>query len=667
MKRFFLLSLLALAPAAFLSASTVSDLAARYPITFNYEGTPFVPNEWSPEERTSDDLQPQIIYTSPDGRLRLTVTYRQYEGYPVTEVRPVLECTSSEPTGIVDDFTSLRLSRDCNAHGVKVRRITGSASQLTDFSHQDVMLLRRHECDGLHMSSNQGRSAAWLPYIGIDFDALHGMEIAIGWTGTWRADMHYDSQFLFSTSMLGPMHFRMEPGEQFQMPYVVVYEREQKTLEQGLAEFRRFVIQHKSPRNAHGELFKPILPFSVSGGNKTDDNMLKILNYIVDRFQIPFDVLWVDAGWYGGPEEVPQDGNCGPYWYRWAGLWRPNTVIHPDGNLKKISDAAHAHDMRFLMWFEPERATVNAPITHEHPEYFHRTKKNPHDEYYLLDLGNPEARAWITDEVSRNIRESGIDIYRQDFNINPLPIWRDNDAEDRQGVSEIRHINGLYAFWDELHRRFPDLMFENCASGGTRMDIEMMSRAHSYCRDDAHMFPGCDELTQNITLNTTSYIPFTGGETFTVPVMDTYAFLSRLGATAVFTPSDFDGMILHREPGDEEVQWFQRMWTVADRIRSLYFGDFYALTHDPFCQSDIFCGYQLNDAAKGEGFYMVFRREECQEEDFLLKLHGIEPNARYLVETFEGKQKRMKGSELARQLLHFPESRSYKLVFYKKL
>ena len=59
--------------------------------------------------------------------------------------------------------------------------------------------------------------------------------------------------------------------------------------------------------------------------------------------------------------------------------------------------------MKFLMWFEPERATDNAPIVKEHPEYFHRMKNNPSPYIYLLDLGNPDARQWAIQEVCRNI------------------------------------------------------------------------------------------------------------------------------------------------------------------------------------------------------------------------------------------------------------------------
>ena len=644
------------------AVSRAQGFQEKYNVSFSYGGEQFVPGEWNPVTTSSGDVS-RTVYTSPDGKLKLTVSCTAYPDFPVVEVRPVLECAGDSPTGIVDDFRSLVFSRDYGREGVLVRRITGSATDYSDFARHDVRLVRRHECDKLHMSTSEGRSSAWLPDFGLDFGASDGLEIAIGWTGTWSVDMSCAESFRLEAGIGGTTHFRMLPGERFQMPYMVIYDRKGKTREEGLAEFRRFVIAHKSPRDAEGKVRGPILPLTASGGNKTDENMLKVMDAATAAFDIPFDTFWVDAGWYGAPEEVDQSTNCGPFWYRNAGMWHPNTVIHPDGNLRKVSDAARAKGMKFLLWFEPERATSRAAVVKEHPEWFLRPKQNPSDERFLLRLGDSAARAWAVEEVSRNIRESGVDIYRQDFNMDPLDAWRDNDAPDRMGVNEIMHINGLYAFWDELQRRFPDLAFENCASGGTRMDIEMMSRAHSYCRDDAHMSAGCDNLTQNITLNTTSYIPFTGGETFTVPVFDTYAYLSRLGSTAVFTPSDFDGMFLTRSPSDEEVAWFSGMLAVTDRIRGYYSGDFYALTGD---DPSGFCAYQLDRTAEGDGFFIIFRREDCPDRDFSLRLRGIDPSARYVVEEFGGRTRRMKGSRLVSQMLDFPEPRTCRLVFYRK-
>ena len=56
-------------------------------------------------------------------------------------------------------------------------------------------------------------------------------------------------------------------------------------------------------------------------------------------------------------------------------------------------------------------------------------------------------------------------------------IWRGNDPPDRQGITEIRHVEGFLAYWDELRRRHPDMLIDTCASGGRRNDLETLRRA----------------------------------------------------------------------------------------------------------------------------------------------------------------------------------------------
>ncbi len=56
----------------------------------------------------------------------------------------------------------------------------------------------------------------------------------------------------------------------------------------------------------------------------------------------------------------------------------------------------------------------------EHPEWL-LTRGRPER---LLDLGNPEARGWLTDHIDDLIKNQGLDWYRQDCNIDPLEFWR---------------------------------------------------------------------------------------------------------------------------------------------------------------------------------------------------------------------------------------------------
>ena len=661
---FFLVAILTLLG----GRATAGEPTQPCPLAFTYDSQPFSPDTWSSTERRTGPSETETAYTSPDGKLCLTVSYKTYPDFPVIEIKPVLTCLTEEETGIIEDFQSYCFSRKFSARGVKVRRTTGSLSEYTDYCRHDAVLQRRPGCDTLTLLSGEGRTTDWIPYLGLDFEPLHGMEIAIGWTGNWRADMRVDEEFHFSTGMGERTHFKMLPGECFRMPYVVIYEREGQTVEEGLVGFHRFIIAHKAPRNSKGELFRPILPLASAGGNKSDENLLKIIDKATTAFKdIPFDTFWVDAGWYGNEPEVPQDENCGPYWYAAVGNWHPNPSLHPDGNLRKVAQAANRKGMRFLLWFEPERATHKAAVVQEHPEYFIQRTNKPNPRRFLVNFANPDAVAWMKGEVVRNIEESGVQVYRQDFNVNPVFHWRENDAEDRQGVTEIQTINGLWDFWGWLRARYPDMPFDSCAGGGGRIDIHILTFAHAYCRDDAQMFEHPEELAQNITLNSTPYMPFTAGDTFTVPPFDTYGFLSCMASTTVFSPPAIQGMFLSRDPSDEEIAWYNRMLKAADRVRDYFFGDFYALTPDAIDGSDIYAGYQLNRPDQGDGFFLLFRREACPEDSFNLSLRAIDPEASYLVEDFDGKTSLMKGAALARQTLTFPEPRSYRFLFYKKL
>ena len=55
----------------------------------------------------------------------------------------------------------------------------------------------------------------------------------------------------------------------------------------------------------------------------------------------------------------------------------------------------------------------------------------------------------MTDYLSRCISDWGVDVYRQDRNHYPHLYWQTANAPDRVGITEIRHVEGLYAMWDD--------------------------------------------------------------------------------------------------------------------------------------------------------------------------------------------------------------------------
>ena len=162
-----------------------------------------------------------------------------------------------------------------------------------------------------------------------------------------------------------------------------------------------------------------------------------------------------------------------------VGNWRVKPDLYPAG-FKPLSDALRASGRELMLWFEPERVIKGTEWYKEHHDWMFDTGGNT----LLFNLGNPQARQFVTDFISDRIDEFGLGCYRQDFNMDPLPYWHAADAPDRQGMAESKHIEGLYAFWDDLLKRHPNLLIDNCASGGRRIDLETVGRATPFWRTD---------------------------------------------------------------------------------------------------------------------------------------------------------------------------------------
>jgi alpha-galactosidase len=141
-----------------------------------------------------------------------------------------------------------------------------------------------------------------------------------------------------------------------------------------------------------------------------------------------------------------------------VGNWNVRQDQFPEG-LGFIGEAAHARGMKFVLWFEPERVRTGTPIEREHPEFLLRWAQRQ----FAAESGCPRCGRCITDGLADH---------------------RAADAADRVGMTEIRHIEGLYAMWDELLRRHPGLAIDNCSSGGRRIDLETVSRAFPLWRSD---------------------------------------------------------------------------------------------------------------------------------------------------------------------------------------
>ncbi|MFH1022365.1 MAG: glycoside hydrolase family 36 protein [Planctomycetota bacterium] len=505
-------------------------------------------------------------------------------------------------------------------------------------------------------------SATWLPFFNLRTGG-DGILCALGWSGQWFAEFAHDGAGKTDISAgMEHLELNLRPGEEIRSPRILLlYWQGMHLHSQNV--LRQFVLKYHSPRVNGRPVEMPICNGSW-GGTPTPGHLDAIRR--IAQHGLPYDYYWVDAGWYGtSSKPCPSvfDGDWGI-----TGDWRVNRNYHPNG-LKPISDAARRAGMKFLLWLEPERAKHGTPVTLDHPEWFlRRTQEEPKmNDDLLLNLGNPEARQWVVETVSSLITENGIDCYREDFNIDPGPFWANADEAGRKGLVEMRFVEGLYAFWDELRRRHPGLLIDNCASGGRRLDLETIGRSVALWRTDYNCFPFMNpDASQLHGAGLNLWLPLNATSPTAKPG-DTYQARSAYSAGFILSVEEF-GVSNCRAP-DFPWDWFRKRIGEAKRLRPYFLGDFYPLTPcvmDP--ESWMAC--QLLVPGTQEGAVLAFRRAESPMTTASFQLHGLEATSTYELESADsGQTRQTTGSELMTTglVISIATPRASQLLFYKLL
>nr|WP_201470692.1 glycoside hydrolase family 36 protein [Microbacterium hydrocarbonoxydans] len=193
------------------------------------------------------------------------------------------------------------------------------------------------------------------------------------------------------------------------------------------------------------------------------------------------EVFCIDAGWFADPA-------IGDWWDT-VGEWREAPSRFDEAGLRGIIDEIHAAGMRSGLWLEPEVVGVRSPVAQTLPDdaFFHRfgARVREHDRYHL-DFRHPAARAHLDEAVDRIVRDYGVSFLKLDYNINPGAgtEWQATAAGD--GL--LGHIRAVGDWLDDVQRRHPALLIENCSSGAMRADHALLSRTHLQSTSDQQDF-----------------------------------------------------------------------------------------------------------------------------------------------------------------------------------
>ncbi|HOS94556.1 MAG TPA: alpha-galactosidase, partial [Armatimonadota bacterium] len=435
------------------------------PFSFTLDGKPsadLLPG-WERSIQAVHNLNHRVSFRDPAGGLRITAHVRRFPDFPAVEWVLEISNEGTEESPLLERIRPLDLSLTAPpGEFVRLHHPRGSTCEITDFLPQVDELKTEGR---IHLAPAGGRSSnGTLPFFHLDW-GMGGMAAAVGWSGQWDANLaRPDARTVRLDMGQETCHLRLKPGETIRTPRILLQWWNGGGESRGANMLRQLLMAHYCPR-VNGELIQPPVTHPTawsilsSGVTGNETNQLEMLNAAAD---LGCEVYWLDAYWF--PSGFPGG----------VGTWIPRPEDFPRG-LKPLGDAAHARGMQFCLWFEPERVARASQIAREHPELCIDLGQGD----LLYDLGNPEALAFMTDLLSKAISDYGVDIYREDFNIDPLPFWQRADAPDRQGITEIRFVEGLYALWDSLVARHPGLIIDNCASGGRRIDLETVSRSYA--------------------------------------------------------------------------------------------------------------------------------------------------------------------------------------------
>jgi alpha-galactosidase len=215
-----------------------------------------------------------------------------------------------------------------------------------------------------------------------------------------------------------------------------------------------------------------------------------VLHSIEAASDVGAEVFFIDASWYAPPHS---------HWWTTVGDWHVDPARFPDG-LKPFRDLVHKKGMLWGLWMDAERIGKNSAVAQAHPDWVGAAYDGEKRLGDVLDLTNPDAANWMEEQIVRVIEQHECDFFRLDYNVSNM---REGIHTVRDGFVENgywRYYEALYAVYDRLRARFPNVIFENCAGGGGRTDIGMVQRFSHTWVTDWQIAPRAFAITNGMTM-----------------------------------------------------------------------------------------------------------------------------------------------------------------------
>ncbi len=311
-----------------------------------------------------------------------------------------------------------------------------------------------------------------VPLPGCTETAGHVYGFHLGWSGNHRlvAEELADGRRMIQYGeYLLPGEVSLRPGESYSTP--VLFAAASTKGINGLShEFHGHVRHHivrfpdrTRPRPVHYNGWEAVY----------FDHDLDVLKDLADRAaRIGAERYVLDDGWFGRRDD---DTSA-------LGDWNMDERKYPDG-LKPLIDHVNGLGMAFGLWVEPEMINADSDLFRAHPDWHLHVDPYPWltgRNQLVLDLTRAEVSDHVFNALDALLDEFPIDYLKWDMN-------RSLTLAGSAGRPAVhRQTRAVYALIDRIRSAHPHVEIESCASGGARIDYEILKRTHRVWLSDSN-------------------------------------------------------------------------------------------------------------------------------------------------------------------------------------
>lgn len=317
-------------------------------------------------------------------------------------------------------------------------------------------------------STGTWNSHEYLPmgYVGCE-PSREGWLFSIVHNGSWHWEVS-DSKDALYLRLSGPTEAEnhwykaLKPGDAFSSVHgaIAVTATGFTDAVASLTDWRRAVRRPNADNEKLPVIFNDFM--NCLGGDPTAEKEYPLIDAAA---AIGCEYYTIDAGWYA-------DGS----WWSKVGEWEPAPRRWP-GGIGKVLSYIRQKGMIPGLWLELEVMGIHCPVAAKKPDdwFFMRHGRRVIDHgRYQLDYRNPAVRAFADGVIDRLVKEYGAGYIKMDYNIN-AGIGTEQEA-DSAGDGLLGHNRAYLAWLDSVFARYPELIIENCGSGGMRINDALLSR-----------------------------------------------------------------------------------------------------------------------------------------------------------------------------------------------